>query len=277
MARIRTLKPEFHTNEQVMELSRDARLLFISMWNFCDDAGIHPASLKSLKARIFPSDDLTSADIQRLIDELIEQSLIRFYEVDKKGFWLVTGWHHQKIDKPSFKYPHPTENQHRSGLDEHSTNDSRTLDDDSPPEGRGRGRVRERKGDKHTPPPDAGAGAREDFSIPQNFTPKSEHQVLANNLGLNLTAEAEKFIDHYRANGESRADWDAQFKKWLRNAPKFGDSRYTGAGPPSGGSSGKQAVRDSYAAQAAEARERTGQHERHDGERDITSEAQRVT
>jgi len=34
MARIRTIKPEFWTAEQVMELSRDARLLFIGMWNF---------------------------------------------------------------------------------------------------------------------------------------------------------------------------------------------------------------------------------------------------
>lgn len=41
MARIRTIKPEFWTAEQVMELSRDARLLFIGMWNFCDDAGVH--------------------------------------------------------------------------------------------------------------------------------------------------------------------------------------------------------------------------------------------
>jgi hypothetical protein len=49
MARIRTVKPEFWTSEQVMNCSRDARLLFIGMWNFCDDGGNHPASAKTLK------------------------------------------------------------------------------------------------------------------------------------------------------------------------------------------------------------------------------------
>jgi hypothetical protein len=51
MARIRTVKPEFWTSEQVMELSPLARLAFIGMWNFCDDAGVHTASAKRLKWR----------------------------------------------------------------------------------------------------------------------------------------------------------------------------------------------------------------------------------
>ncbi len=45
MARIRTTKPEFWSSAQIIELSRDARLLFIGMWNFCDDNGRHKASL----------------------------------------------------------------------------------------------------------------------------------------------------------------------------------------------------------------------------------------
>jgi len=43
MARIRTIKPEFWVSEQVGECSPNARLLFIGMWNFCDDRGVHPA------------------------------------------------------------------------------------------------------------------------------------------------------------------------------------------------------------------------------------------
>lgn len=51
MARIRSIKPEFWTSEQVMALSPLARLAFLGMWNFCDDAGIHPASAKTLNAQ----------------------------------------------------------------------------------------------------------------------------------------------------------------------------------------------------------------------------------
>ena len=63
MARIRTIKPEFWTSEQVMECSPLARLLFIGVWNFCDDAGNHPMSAKTLKALVFPGDDITSAKV----------------------------------------------------------------------------------------------------------------------------------------------------------------------------------------------------------------------
>jgi hypothetical protein len=107
MARIRSIKPEFWTSEQVMDVSIPARCLFIGMWNFCDDAGIHPASEKSLKAKVFPGDDLTSTDVRRMIDELISVGLLVEYRVDDEPFWQVTGWYHQKIDQPTFKHPNP--------------------------------------------------------------------------------------------------------------------------------------------------------------------------
>ena len=55
MARIRTIKPEFWTSEQVVECSPTARLLFIGLWNFCDDAGNQPASAKQSRCRFFPA------------------------------------------------------------------------------------------------------------------------------------------------------------------------------------------------------------------------------
>ena len=107
MARIRSIKPEFWTAEQVMDLSLHARLLFIGLWNFCDDAGVHPAKVKTLKAEVFPSDDLTSSDVRRMLDECISQGLVQEYEVEGDTYWQVTGWHHQKIDQPTYKYPTP--------------------------------------------------------------------------------------------------------------------------------------------------------------------------
>jgi len=40
MARIRTIKPEFWTDGDMFKLSRDARLFYIGLWNFCDDNGV---------------------------------------------------------------------------------------------------------------------------------------------------------------------------------------------------------------------------------------------
>lgn len=106
MARIRSIKPEYWTSEQVMNCSRDARCLFIGLWNFCDDGGNHPASVRTLKAEVFPADDDATMDaMMRWIDELIEQGLLVEYEAEGKEFWHVTGWHHQRIDQPTMRHP----------------------------------------------------------------------------------------------------------------------------------------------------------------------------
>lgn len=110
MARIRTTKPEFWTSAQVLECSRNARLLFIGLWNFADDKGRHPDSAKQAKAEVFPADDLTNDDVARMLNELSANGLILRYVVGGKGYFEITGWHHQRIDKPQPpKYPGPDE------------------------------------------------------------------------------------------------------------------------------------------------------------------------
>lgn len=126
MARIRSIKPEFWTSEQVMNCSPTARLLFIGLWNFCDDAGNHVASTRTIKASVFPGDDITSSTIQGLLDELSSNSLIAFYSFENKDFLHVTGWHHQKIEKPTYKHPPFNPDQ--------SATSRRTVDDSSTPE-----------------------------------------------------------------------------------------------------------------------------------------------
>lgn len=115
MARIRSIKPEFWSSEQVMACSTNARLLFIGLWNFCDDAGRHPVTPRQIKALVFPGDDISSENVRDLIDELSTNGLLSLYTVDDKEYFQVTGWSHQKIDRPqSPKYPAP--------LPERSTN-----------------------------------------------------------------------------------------------------------------------------------------------------------
>ena len=126
MARIRTVKPEFWTSEQVAECSTITRLLFIGMWNFCDDGGNHPASLKSLKMQIFPSDDIQLSEISNMVNELVKHELITQYTVNNKDYWHVLGWHHQKIDKPNYKHPKYIHTDSQP-FDNHSANDSQPF------------------------------------------------------------------------------------------------------------------------------------------------------
>ncbi len=114
-----------------------ARLLFIGLWNFCDDGGNHPASLKTLKAEVFPGDEITSSGIAVLVGELLATGLLMEYEVAGKRYWHVTGWRHQKIEKPNYKHPKPQQESSGSSFDDKSSIDPMPTDDLSPPEGKG--------------------------------------------------------------------------------------------------------------------------------------------
>jgi hypothetical protein len=85
-----------------------ARLLFIGMWNFADDCGRLALSPKTLKAQIMPSDDITGENILGMLKELSSNGLILAYEVDGRKYIQITGWQHQRIDKPQpGKHPAP--------------------------------------------------------------------------------------------------------------------------------------------------------------------------
>ncbi len=111
MARIRTIKPEFWTSEQVMDLKPVTRLLFIGLWNFVDDFGRAPVAPRTIKAQVMPGDNFTGEDIQAMLNEIRSSGLIVFYTAEGKEYFEITGWSkHQKIDNPS-KYkvcPAPT-------------------------------------------------------------------------------------------------------------------------------------------------------------------------
>lgn len=140
MARIRTIKPEFWTSEQVASCSISARLLFVGLWNFADDAGIHPASVTRAKMEIFPGDTIAMEDVASLIDELKAQKLLVEYSVDDVSYWMISGFRkHQKIDRPTFRHPGPENSTiARRDIVEGSANHQRGLDEPSPPEGKGR-------------------------------------------------------------------------------------------------------------------------------------------
>lgn len=144
MPRIRTIKPEFWTSEQVAECSPNARLLFIGLWNFCDDGGVHPANAMRAKMQVFPADAFSKTDVEAMAKELVYAGLLTEYEVDGKAYWRVTGWKHQKIDQPTFRHPQPngalpSTPDRRRTPDDCSPNKKRTPGEGSPPEGKGSG------------------------------------------------------------------------------------------------------------------------------------------
>ena len=99
MARIRSIKPEFWTDEKIVECSTSARLFFIGLWNFADDYGNIQNSAKQLKAKIFPCDNIK---VDQLINELITQRLLVEYSSNDCNYLHINNFEkHQKIDRPS--------------------------------------------------------------------------------------------------------------------------------------------------------------------------------
>lgn len=99
MARIRTIKPEFWTDEKVGACSVSARLLLIASLNFADDYGGLERSSKQLKAQVFPYD---SIDCEPLILELIRVGLLIEYQVADRKYLHIKGFSkHQRVEKPA--------------------------------------------------------------------------------------------------------------------------------------------------------------------------------
>lgn len=133
MARIRTIKPSFWTDEKLGSLSRDARFLFLGIISaMCDDAGRARANPRLICSTVFPyDDDISSADIERLLSELAGSKLITVYAVETQRYLQVVKFKdHQKIDRPQASA--------LPSFDESSTNHRRIVDDQSTGEGRGR-------------------------------------------------------------------------------------------------------------------------------------------
>ena len=110
MARIRTIKPDFWTDEKLTECSMSARLLFIGMLNFADDNGNLVASAKKLKMQVFPADNI---ECQPLLDELIAQGVLIEYSVNGDNYLNIKGFKkHQKINRPTeSSIPQPSINE----------------------------------------------------------------------------------------------------------------------------------------------------------------------
>jgi hypothetical protein len=122
MARIRTVKPEFWSDEKLAECSVGARLLFIGTWNFADDEGRMEYSPKRLKMQIFPGD---SIGVAALVTELAQAGLVTLYRVADRDYMEIPNFKkHQRVDHPRpSTIPAPTQ--------EHSVNLLRSFPESS--------------------------------------------------------------------------------------------------------------------------------------------------
>ena len=101
MARIRTIKPSFWSDEAVADLSRDARLVLVGLISSADDEGRFLASHSAISGYLFPHDDIVPTKLRKWLDEIEGTGIVRFYSVNRREYGAFPNWKkHQRISKP---------------------------------------------------------------------------------------------------------------------------------------------------------------------------------
>ena len=109
MARIRTLKPSFWSDQKVCSLDRDARLLTVGLISFADDQGRFLASPGAIIGYVYPHDNVTHKQVTAWRNAISQVGLIELYTVNGFEYGHFPRWaDHQKISHPApSTFPEP--------------------------------------------------------------------------------------------------------------------------------------------------------------------------
>lgn len=119
MSRIRSIHPGFFSDEDLVQVSIAARLLFIGIWGEADDKGVFEWKPLTLKMRLYPADNV---DIETLLSELVSVDAVVSYEFDGRKFGIVRNFRKfQRPKKPNDVHPMPSEFRTYAGLSEASS------------------------------------------------------------------------------------------------------------------------------------------------------------
>lgn len=218
MARIRTIKPEFFTSEDIVELSMVARLLYIALWCEADREGRFAWKPRTFKIRYFPADDI---DIKAACEEIVTAGLVRLYGADLA--YIPSFGKHQHINPRESASDLPDPNASARVVDA----SARVSDVQGGREGReGREVV-------DASPRDSSAKPSRASRLPADWKPSPEDMRWAIDARPDIDAnvEVESFRDYWvgkPGKDGTKADWSATWRNWIRraNAPRRGNGGF---------------------------------------------------
>jgi hypothetical protein len=168
--------------------------------------------------QVFPGDDFTAEQIDAMLVELESQHLVGRFDADGECYLAVTGWHHQKIERPTYKYPAPPD---ELQFGEVSSNTRRHIAERSPPEGNGEDRSGEdRKGeDTETAARKRAVFVKPTIEQVREYCAERKNQV-----------DPEAWLAYYEANGwrvgrNPMKDWRAAVVTWEKNGYSNGKQK----------------------------------------------------
>lgn len=213
MARIRTIKPEFFTSENIVAMSAMARLLYIALWCEADREGRFEWKPKTFKMRYLPADD---CNIDSLCQELLREKVVILYGDGLAYIPQFSKHQHVNPREAATNLPEPTEELTRAPRV--STRESAVTDAQVGREGKGKeGEGKEIRVTAPISPetiPDKKPKAR---ALPNDFAISDAVKTWATESGFSMLAERfEHFIGYAKANGKTYTDWDQAFINSIR-------------------------------------------------------------
>ena len=134
MARIRTIKPEFWSHEDLSALPEATHLLAAALLNYADDEGYFNANTALIKASCSPLRE-PSVSIHESLKHLSNIGYLQFGSADngKRYGRIVKFGDHQRVNRPTESKIKELRIVYESSLSAHAH-----LTEPSPPEGKGR-------------------------------------------------------------------------------------------------------------------------------------------
>lgn len=102
----RIIRDELLTSERYWNVSDEAKLLYIHLLISADDTARFTGKNFSLRTRCFPSRAMEATRMEAILLELVDQDLIRLYEVDKERYVFIPRFK-QRLRFINSKYPEP--------------------------------------------------------------------------------------------------------------------------------------------------------------------------
>ena len=214
MARIRTIKPEFFTSEDIVALSALARLLYIALWCEADKEGRLVWKPMTFKLRYMPGDD---CNIQALCQEILERGLVKLYG---EGLAYIPSFSaHQHINprESASQLPGHTlpprvgTRQPRAGTGANLNVDAQVGRD-----GKGSSDTRVPSALPTAPLDAKGSRLAKDWTLPDDWKTWAEGE----RADLDVLATADAFRDYWISKpGKEglKLDWQATWRNWCRS------------------------------------------------------------
>lgn len=207
MARIRTIKPEFFTSDDICALSPRARLLYIGLWCEADREGRLVWAPRGFKRRYLPDDE---CDVDALCRELTDRTLVRLYGDGLAVIPTFATHQHVNPREAASKLAPPPELHAPSRATDAPPPVSNAQGGREPKERKGRGgEGRLAPGTAHT--------------LPEGWTPGEDDIGWAGTARPDLTAamieqETERFRNFQAAQNRTAHSWGPLWRNWVMKA-----------------------------------------------------------